>query len=550
MIITKNLKNIISIFFVLSVFVYINYLMWGKEQLENFVYAHYFKTSSMSKQSKILVISSSKLKKTKDISSLKISAKRLNIDLRVVNGDTDKILLGTRIKQVVKAIEIFKPNLILTIDDRQVYYPGIPNYMVINRTYNDVLKNDAANKPKLVNEKLSEFDALLPVFPQIDQLKIAIESYGKKYEGFQWYPTSQNDEINMEAQLTKLLEMHEIIKHKALIYNRINVIEQNNEIEISASLYKLFKDTLKQTCWAFVKFKNQKFVYYTNLNTPHENIKHTILINNLDELIADGKIIPNGTYIFQIEDGVHKELSYPIIGFASNKELVSQKKVILIPDNEVMSGYKELLLNVANHNKKYTWDSKKSSIFWRGIASGSRFHTDTKTFYPRLAFMHYAKNKTYIDAGFTDYLVTTTTQDTKYLAQNFPISKYVKPEDSLQFRYLLDIDGHSCSYERMAWILSSNSLLMKHSSNKVQWYYEDLIPYQHYIPIAADFSDMEKQLLWAEDHPKEVQQIIANANSFANEVFNKINVKTALHKGLLQYNQLVLQHEIIKNYES
>lgn len=45
-----------------------------------------------------------------------------------------------------------------------------------------------------------------------------------------------------------------------------------------------------------------------------------------------------------------------------------------------------------------------------------------------------------------------------------------------------------------------------------QWFYERLEPWVHYIPVAADLSDLRRRFDWAEAHPAEVQLMVSRAN--------------------------------------
>ena len=51
------------------------------------------------------------------------------------------------------------------------------------------------------------------------------------------------------------------------------------------------------------------------------------------------------------------------------------------------------------------------------------------------------------------------------------------------------------------------------------------MPFEHYIPVKEDLSDLIERLDWAEANPEEVQKIAENAQSFARE---KLTRKAAL----------------------
>lgn len=91
----------------------------------------------------------------------------------------------------------------------------------------------------------------------------------------------------------------------------------------------------------------------------------------------------------------------------------------------------------------------------------------------------------------------------------------------------------------MAWILYSGSLLMKQQSDKIQWYYDKLQPYVNYIPVSADFSNLQQQFEWAQTHQEQVQIIARQGRQLAQEVFTKENILNALEEAFNEYHKLV-----------
>jgi hypothetical protein len=55
--------------------------------------------------------------------------------------------------------------------------------------------------------------------------------------------------------------------------------------------------------------------------------------------------------------------------------------------------------------------------------------------------------------------------------------------------------------------MSSNSLLVKQESFKVEWFYHKLIPKKHYYPVAEDLSDLLEVYKYMEEHQEEMQNI-------------------------------------------
>ncbi|MEY3032546.1 MAG: hypothetical protein RLZZ622_1021, partial [Planctomycetota bacterium] len=40
-----------------------------------------------------------------------------------------------------------------------------------------------------------------------------------------------------------------------------------------------------------------------------------------------------------------------------------------------------------------------------------------------------------------------------------------------------------------------------------QWYYDRLVPWVHYVPVAADLSDFAERLDWCRRHPRQCREI-------------------------------------------
>jgi hypothetical protein len=72
----------------------------------------------------------------------------------------------------------------------------------------------------------------------------------------------------------------------------------------------------------------------------------------------------------------------------------------------------------------------------------------------------------------------------------------MQKEESLQYKYQLDIDGRSVSWTRLPYIMVQGSVPIKADSEFGQWFYGDIRPYVHYVPIKDDLSDLVDQVEW------------------------------------------------------
>ena len=83
------------------------------------------------------------------------------------------------------------------------------------------------------------------------------------------------------------------------------------------------------------------------------------------------------------------------------------------------------------------------------------------------------------------------------------------------YRAILDIDGNSWS-SRFGRLLCSSSVVVKIAPFDVDYFYPELRPWQHYVPVQADLSDLVEmvQYVVSDQHDGEMQRIVWNANQW------------------------------------
>jgi hypothetical protein len=59
---------------------------------------------------------------------------------------------------------------------------------------------------------------------------------------------------------------------------------------------------------------------------------------------------------------------------------------------------------------------------------------------------------------------------------------------------------------------------LKVVSDWQQWYYNELRPWEHYVPVKNDLSDFEERVEWCLNNDQAAQDIAANALKFTNGI--------------------------------
>lgn len=162
-------------------------------------------------------------------------------------------------------------------------------------------------------------------------------------------------------------------------------------------------------------------------------------------------------------------------------------------------------------NKIYPWAKKKPLLHWRGgLADGLQHRQKLIALKAQLAFL---------DVGMTE-------------GQNKV--PFVQPENSLAYKYQIALDGARCTWERMVWQMTANTVLIKPRSPHIQWFHKGLEPYVNYVPInEVDAENIQNAYSWLQNNDQQAQIITKNANAFA-----KNNFKT---QDFFAYYALLLQ---------
>jgi hypothetical protein len=60
-------------------------------------------------------------------------------------------------------------------------------------------------------------------------------------------------------------------------------------------------------------------------------------------------------------------------------------------------------------------------------------------------------------------------------------------------------------------------VVLKQDSNLVEHYYGLLQPWEHYVPVARNFSDLESKIEWLQRNDGAARAMVRRANAFARE---------------------------------
>ncbi|KAJ7254347.1 glycosyl transferase family 90-domain-containing protein [Mycena haematopus] len=173
-----------------------------------------------------------------------------------------------------------------------------------------------------------------------------------------------------------------------------------------------------------------------------------------------------------------------------------------------------------SHPNDVDWKDKTPKLYWRGMSNGGHIVGQNYHKFPRFRIVDITRNHSdLIDAKMTRFAETHCTDDCD---RNAIINEYdiVGPgapkEEIYKYKYLLDLDGNTFS-GRYLGLLKSGSLVFK--STVFDEYFNDWIrPYEHYIPVLPDLSDVVEKVQWAIANEAEARRIQEAGKAFTERV--------------------------------
>jgi hypothetical protein len=172
---------------------------------------------------------------------------------------------------------------------------------------------------------------------------------------------------------------------------------------------------------------------------------------------------------------------------------------VLVPDNYFLMtrGYTETRNRL--EALAVAWDQRRNVAFWRGATTGVRNGADASwRFLPRAQLCMMAQtNPGRIDSGFSNVVQLLPGEGNEIEAANL-VRGFSPFEEFARYKYQIDIDGNTNAWAGLFQKLLTGSPVLKVASpgGYRQWYYDRLVPWRNYVPVAPDMSDLVEKIEW------------------------------------------------------
>lgn len=259
------------------------------------------------------------------------------------------------------------------------------------------------------------------------------------------------------------------------------------------------------------------------ITSPSFSFERFPIVGDLFSRVAM-KLPETGVFecIIDLSDGDDRG-HYQRISYSS-----SHPETVLIPDpvfygNDNFDIYRAY----AAENAK-PWRDRRNVIFWRGGSGGPRVNSPDPqdplnwSCQQRLqlcAASRKSRHPHMLDVA----LVHLKTIPEAYLRDAIEREGFLKQEvpklEFLGYKYLIDVDGWTNAWSLLDKMIGGAAILKIQSAFGFrQWFYDKLIPWENFIPLASDVSDLDDIITWIISHPMECEKIADAAASLAKDI--------------------------------
>ena len=195
-----------------------------------------------------------------------------------------------------------------------------------------------------------------------------------------------------------------------------------------------------------------------------------------------------------------------------------RRNYFLIPDSFFLAtrGYEQTRRHFADN--PVPWGDRQRVVFWRGHDFGPAT-TDWRTL-PRTklcALANDPRHRSLFDVGIA---LQRSALSFEALATSGYIREVIPVHHFSRYRYHIDIDGRTNSWPGLFQKLLTGSPVLKVASERGyrQWYYDRLIPWKNFVPVATDLSDLVEKSEWLLSHDEQAEAIGAAGRALAESM--------------------------------
>lgn len=220
---------------------------------------------------------------------------------------------------------------------------------------------------------------------------------------------------------------------------------------------------------------------------------------------------------------------------------------LLIPENEFVTsrGYRKVR---ELSRDAPAFEARRDMVLWRGSSTGTKgtistpgMTVETAGLLPRTRMCLLLKDVPGCDARISGVVQSgNVLADVRQLAAADVLGHRVEPEEWLNVRYHIAIDGNTLAWSSTFTRLLMGCCLLKPESPTGHrlWYSDRFKPWLHYVPVEADLRDLVSKTKWCRANVRDASRIatagraLAEGLRFEDEIVQAAaSINQAWHEG-------------------
>ena len=183
------------------------------------------------------------------------------------------------------------------------------------------------------------------------------------------------------------------------------------------------------------------------------------------------------------------------------------------------------------------WNQRISKLYFRGSATGGHYVRGVAyILFHRQRLVELAKHSELMDCQFTAFLQCDPAV-CRIMVEEYGVAPRVPDLDNFKYKFVMSVDGNTL-LGRLPKFFSSGSLIFRGEIFS-HWFDERIKPWEHFIPVKLDYSDLEGKIEWALKHDEEAAAIAAAGQMVALTQFRDADFACYLFRLLLEYGTLL-----------
>lgn len=238
---------------------------------------------------------------------------------------------------------------------------------------------------------------------------------------------------------------------------------------------------------------------------------HKVYVSQAQAIFS--KVDPLGNFAVYPDD-LRSELPFPTI--TKSRLISNASRCTLLPLN-----YQRHWQDVGQVARDdIPFGQKNDKLVWRGTTTGKFLPDRTDFPYSSRFYVHDAKHRyENIDLGYSA-IVQINENEPLAAALKQSLKSRLSMAEQLQSKFLLSLEGNDVA-SGLKWMLYSNSTVVMPKPVCESWACESfLVPFEHYVPVKHDLSDLDEVYEWCMAHLAECKDIAENGRRYISDFLN------------------------------